>query len=46
MGLFIRAVRRVGDKYEYAFIPSSLPSTQDEVVEGNETTGILDGNPE
>ncbi|QFP94884.1 hypothetical protein SEA_OHMYWARD_2 [Gordonia phage OhMyWard] len=44
MGLFIRATKRVDDKIYYAFIPSSLPSEEDEVIDGNDNTGILEGN--
>ncbi|UVK63967.1 hypothetical protein SEA_VARDY_2 [Gordonia phage Vardy] len=45
MGLFIRATKQVGQKMYYAFIPSSLPSEEDEVIDGNDNTGVLDGNP-
>ncbi|QPL14647.1 hypothetical protein SEA_SCHWARTZ33_2 [Gordonia phage Schwartz33] len=45
MGLYIKATKRTEEQASFAFILSSLPSTEDEVVDGNDTQGILDGNP-
>lgn len=38
------ARKRSPDNYQYAYMQTSLPSPDDEIVEGNDPEGILDGN--
>lgn len=46
MGLVIKAQRQVDQQIEFVYIPSNLPSIEDEVINGNDPTGTLDGNQE
>lgn len=38
------AMKRSPQLYKFAFGQSSLPSTEDEVIDGDNADGILDGN--
>lgn len=38
------ATKRSPEVYQFAFMVSSLPDPDDTVVDGNDSTGIVDGN--
>lgn len=38
------AMKRSPQQHQFAFGQSSLPSTEDEVIDGDNADGILDGN--
>lgn len=44
MTLGYSATKRSPEKHQFAFGFSSLPSEDDDVIEGNDDTGVLDGN--
>mgnify|MGYP006892938404 CR=1 FL=1 len=40
----IRATRRSTDKVEFVFMRPSMPSSEDEVIDGNNSEGVQDAN--
>lgn len=44
MGHIVKAQRQVDQTIEFVYIPSRLPDSDAEVIDGNDSTGILDGN--